>query len=103
MAEEIAIAALKKLGGEPVLRMQKEKPEETFVTDNGAWVLDVSFPDGIDDPFKLQGELEKVPGLVSRGEGEQKAYGHGLFLNLAEEVVVAGPNGVETLTPAQAA
>ncbi len=79
--------ALEKLGGAPALRKQKDK-DEPFVTDNGSYVIDVKFADGIADPKALAKELEALPGLRE----------HGLFLGMAKLVIVGTPKGPESIT-----
>jgi len=55
----------------------------SFRTDSGNYILDCRF-EGIDDPHALAARLDVRPGIV----------GHGLFLGLATDLVVAGPDGV---------
>jgi ribose 5-phosphate isomerase A len=52
---------------------------EPFVTDDGGYILDCGFGQ-IPDPASLARELEKMPGVVE----------HGLFVDMADVVVVAG-------------
>ncbi len=59
----------------------------TFVTDSEHYILDCAFGP-IASPAALDGELNRIVGLVE----------HGLFLGMASEVFVGGPNGVKTLT-----
>lgn len=58
-----------------------------FVTDEGDWILDCAFPP-IADASRLSGMLNRRAGIVE----------HGLFLGLATDLLVAGPNGVEHRT-----
>jgi len=68
----------------PKLRLQDGAPVRT---DQGNYIYDA--PCGaIDEPTKLAGALKAVTGVVD----------HGLFLNLADEALIAGPSGVERLT-----
>ena len=60
----------------------------TFVTDSEHYILDCAFGP-IADPAALDGELNRIVGLVE----------HGLFLGMTSEVVVAGQNGINTLSP----
>ncbi len=69
------------LGCKPALRQQGEAP---YVTDNGNYILDCTFPHGIDDPAALAGTLRSRPGIIE----------HGLFLNMAHEVIAATANGL---------
>jgi ribose 5-phosphate isomerase A len=72
------------LGCTPALRGGEDNP---YVTDNHNFILDCTFPDGIDDPAKLDKTLNNQPGIV----------GHGLFLNMANEVIVAGEDGIKVI------
>lgn len=68
------------LGCTPTLRERDGKP---VVTDNGNFILDCRFADGISDPAALATTLAGRAGIVE----------HGLFLNLASSVIVAGTDG----------
>jgi len=59
---------------------------EGFVTDSGNVIYDCAFG-AIRDPRLLAMALAVIPGVVD----------HGLFLNLASTLVIAGPGGVEVL------
>jgi ribose 5-phosphate isomerase A len=66
---------------------QRMKADGTpFVTDNGNYILDCHFGT-IEDPDTLDMLLKDVPGVVENG----------LFLGLADLLIVAGPDGVETI------
>ena len=58
-----------------------------FVTDSGNLIYDCGF-DAIRDARLLAFALDVIPGVVD----------HGLFLNLASTLVIAGPDGVDILT-----
>ncbi|MBX3570644.1 MAG: ribose-5-phosphate isomerase RpiA [Rhizobiaceae bacterium] len=73
------------LGGPVELRMTENGP---FVTDGGHFVLDASFG-RIRDPRALSGLLHAVPGVVE----------HGLFIGMADLVIVAGAAGAQTVRP----
>jgi ribose 5-phosphate isomerase A len=60
---------------------------DVFVTDEGNWVLDCTFPP-IADPARLSAQLSRRAGIVE----------HGLFLGLATDLVVASDAGVEHRT-----
>jgi ribose 5-phosphate isomerase A len=62
----------------------KGKP---FVSDSGNFILDCKFGP-IKDPFELARLLQARAGVVE----------HGLFLDLASEAVIAGPEGIKHLT-----
>ena len=55
-----------------------------FVTDEGNWILDCAFGP-IGDSARLGALLDRRAGIVA----------HGLFLDLATDLLIAGPNGVE--------
>jgi ribose 5-phosphate isomerase A len=57
------------------------------VTDNGNYLINCWFRDGVADPHALARLLADRPGIVE----------HGLFLGMASRVIVAGPNGVRVL------
>ncbi len=71
---------LEKLGCRPSLRMEDDKP---FITDNGNYILDCKFP-RIDDASRLARRLKAIPGVLE----------HGLFLEMADLVLVGRPQGV---------
>jgi ribose 5-phosphate isomerase A len=58
-----------------------------IVTDNGNYLARCWFPDGIADPNALAHTLSERPGIVE----------HGLFLDMAHAVLVAGAEGVRLL------
>jgi ribose 5-phosphate isomerase A len=59
---------------------------EVFQTDNGNRIVDARFP-SIRSPATLAVQIMSIPGVV----------GHGLFLGMADLVVVASEKGVRTL------
>jgi ribose 5-phosphate isomerase A len=59
-----------------------------IVTDNGNYLARCWFEDGISDPQALARSLAGRAGIVD----------HGLFLDMAHAVIVAGPEGTRTLT-----
>ena len=65
-----------------------EPDSRPIVTDNGNYLVRCWFPQGIADPYALARILADRPGIVE----------HGLFLDMADAVVVAGEGGVRTLT-----
>jgi ribose 5-phosphate isomerase A len=75
---------LASLGCTPVLRGGEENP---YVTDNHNYILDCTFPDGIDDPAELDATLNNHPGIV----------GHGLFLGMATEAIIADEDGIQVI------
>ncbi len=75
---------LRSLGAEPKLRTKTDgKP---FVTDSGNYILDCRFGP-IDDPYAMSAELKSRAGIVE----------HGLFLDLASEVIIAAGDGIRSL------
>lgn len=81
----IASGALEALGAEVSLR---RRDGDAFRTDNGNHILDARFGP-IKGPAKLAGQIGNIPGVV----------GHGLFLGMADVVLVASPKGVRTMRP----
>jgi ribose 5-phosphate isomerase A len=73
---------LETLGCEPALRGGAAQP---YVTDNGNFIIDCTFPNGIDEPVGLAQALQDRPGVVE----------HGLFLGIANEAIVANATGIE--------
>ena len=59
-----------------------------FVTENGNYLARCWFSPSISDPYSLAETLERRPGIVE----------HGLFLDMAHGVIVAGERGVRVLT-----
>ncbi len=66
-----------------------------FVTDNGNEILDLTPPRPLVDPGRTDRELRELPGVVEAG----------LFVGLAERVIVGSPDGAveERLAPGRAA
>jgi len=75
---------LRSLGAEPTLRVQRDG--EPFITDNGNHIIDCRFGI-IDDPYALSAQLKSRAGIVE----------HGLFLDLASEVIIAAGDGIRSL------
>lgn len=73
------------LGGVPNLRMAVHK-DGPVVTDNGNFVIDSDFGT-IDDPRRLNNEINAIVGAVE----------HGIFLNV-DAVHIGGADGVKVLT-----
>ncbi len=75
---------LEELGGVGDLRMAQKKAGPV-VTDQGNLVLDLTFKNGIDQPDLLESQINNIPGVLENG----------LFINLADEVLVGSvENGV---------
>jgi ribose 5-phosphate isomerase A len=77
-------AFLRSLGAEVTLR--KKQDESEYITDQGNLILDCNFG-AIANPAKLAGQLQNRAGIVE----------HGLFINLASDVIVAGKEGCRHL------
>ena len=69
------------------VRLRRDSNGDPFATDQGNWILDARFSPAIRDARELAHLLEPRAGIVA----------HGLFLNLATEVVVAGKDGVRVM------
>lgn len=59
------MAKLKKMGGNPILRMAKSKAGPC-VSDNGNFIIDVDFG-LIKKPKELNGQIKMIPGIVETG------------------------------------
>jgi len=82
-AAESTLRRIEKFGCVPKLR---ERSGIAFITDNGNLIADCRFP-RIDDPKKMEAELNLLPGVVDNG----------LFVGLAHKVIVASKAGVRTI------
>jgi len=58
-----------------------------YTTDNGNYIIDVKCAAAIADPIALAGELTNMTGVVE----------HGLFNQMASQVIVAGKGGVSVI------
>jgi ribose 5-phosphate isomerase A len=72
------------LGLTLVVRGGEETP---YVTDNGNLILDVTIAGGINNARELGAAIKNVTGVVE----------HGLFVGIADTVIVAGPEGPRAL------
>ena len=87
MARAAVMRRLAALGGQPRLRL-KAGGTEPFVTDNGAYIVDVAGL-SIADPATLETQVNQLAGVVSVG----------LFAARGADVCLLGtPEGVRTLT-----
>jgi ribose 5-phosphate isomerase A len=75
-AEPLIAARIAALGATPVLR--RDAAGNPFITDEGNYILDCQFG-AIEDPPALARTLEAMPGVVE----------HGLFIHMANVVLVA--------------
>lgn len=76
---------LRAMGAEFELRETDQG--DPFVTDGGHYILDCGFPGGIGDPGRVESRLRSFPAVVETG----------LFLGMADTVVVGGAGGVDTM------
>jgi len=72
------------MGVSLVVRGGEETP---YITDNGNLILDVSGEGEINHPAELALELKKIVGVVE----------HGLFVDMTDTVIVAGPEGPKAM------
>jgi len=85
MSQAAVARSLKKLGGEPRLRMKEGKP---LLTDNGCMILDVVGLK-IADPVQLEAQINNIVGVVTVG----------LFAQRGADIALLGTTeGVKTLT-----
>ncbi|MEO8971401.1 MAG: ribose-5-phosphate isomerase RpiA [Ktedonobacteraceae bacterium] len=76
---------LEALGASVALRLIGEN---VFITDNSNYILDCTFPGGILDALALQAAMKQIVGVVETG----------LFLHMAEQAIIGGPDGVKIVT-----
>jgi len=60
---------------------------QPFITDNHNFIVDCTFPDGIANPAELDERLHHIVGVVETG----------LFLNMARQAFIGGPEGVQII------
>lgn len=82
---QLHLPFLESLGARPTLR--EETDGAAYTTDNGNYVIDCDFPDGIDDPGALEESLRVRVGVVETG----------LFLGLTDRVIVGASEGTRIL------
>jgi ribose 5-phosphate isomerase A len=75
------LAAVESLGGAADLRQSPSG--ESFVTDDGLWILDARFATGIDDPAALDAALAAIAGVAACG----------VFAGMAERAFVGDREG----------
>ena len=75
---------MESLGGRPMLRRTPQ--DEVFKTDQGNFIIDLHMGP-IEDPRNLGLQLKSRAGIVE----------HGLFVDLASDVIAAGPSGLQHL------
>jgi ribose 5-phosphate isomerase A len=69
----------------PVL-LRRNQSGHAFVTDGGHWILDAAL-----------GRISDPPGLATRLQAIAGVVDHGLFIGLAQTVVLAAENGVRVI------
>ncbi|WP_195576771.1 ribose-5-phosphate isomerase RpiA [Paenibacillus sp. 1001270B_150601_E10] len=84
-AWEMTARHIEKLGCKAIRRADAEG--EPFITDNGNYILDCQFG-VIEEPPALEAKLQQIPGIVD----------HGLFIGLADIVIVGYEDGRVEIT-----
>lgn len=84
LARAVVTRRLEALGAKPRLR---QRDGAAFTTDCGNHILDCPFG-LIDDPEALAAAVIAIPGVVE----------HGLFIGLADEVIMASGDAIEVIT-----
>ena len=79
-------AMVREIGYEGTIGLRKGKDGKPFVTENGNLILDCAFG-RIGEPLDLAAALRIIPGVVE----------HGLFIGLADQAFIAGPDGVKEI------
>jgi ribose 5-phosphate isomerase A len=79
----VTIERLAELDAAPLLRLARGAP---FISDGGNYIVDCTFPE-IPDPGALEARLKAITGVVESG----------LFVGLADQALIGGPDGVEIL------
>lgn len=82
---QLHLPFLASLGARPTLR--EETDGAPYTTDNGNYVIDCDFPEGIDDPGALEEALRVRVGVVETG----------LFLGMTDRVIVGTQDGTRVL------
>ena len=80
---EIQVRWLDSLSGRAELWL--EEGGEPVITDNGNYLVRCWFPQGISNPYDLARHLADRPGIIE----------HGLFLDMADQVIVATADGIQ--------
>ena len=79
-------AMVREIGYEGSIGLRKGKDGKPFVTENGNLILDCVFG-RIAEPLDLAAALRIIPGVVE----------HGLFIGLADQAFIGGPEGVKEI------
>ena len=80
-----AIMRIRQLGGSPIIR-QSQRKAGPIITDNGNFILDVSF-ESIENPSKLETHLNTIPGVLENG----------LFTHQTDLVYIGEAKGVKCI------
>ena len=83
IAATLVADALRKIGGEPELRLCDEEP---FVSDNGNQMIDWRYGP-VSEPASLEHRLKSMSGVVDSG----------IFAGLAHRVIVAAAEGLREM------
>ncbi len=75
---------ISRLGANVQVRQLAGQP---FVTDNQNFIVDCTFPGGIANPEELNARLHSIVGVVETG----------LFLHMAQQAFIGGPDGVQVI------
>ncbi len=75
---------LSTLGCNPSLRV---KNGETYITDNGNYIIDCKF-EKIENPAELERKIDEIPGVVEIG----------LFVGLANKIIIGKKDKIEIMT-----
>jgi ribose 5-phosphate isomerase A len=84
-AVRVVERALVRLGAQPTLR-KKAGSADTYVTDNGLWILDCKMSP-IEDPPTLARALSSIPGVAE----------HGLFCGMVHTLIAGTDDGVKII------
>ncbi len=79
-------AAAGDVGCSGAIGLRKTTAGENFITDGGNFIVDCAFRT-IVEPESLGDVLEMIPGVIE----------HGLFIDIADTAILAGPEGVEII------
>ena len=82
MAATPVMQTVEEADATPTLRTADAK-DGPVVTDQGLWIIDAQFPNGISAPVDLDRILNDRPGVLD----------HGLFLDMATDVLTGHPDG----------
>ncbi|MDZ7759207.1 MAG: ribose-5-phosphate isomerase RpiA [Desulfovermiculus sp.] len=77
---------LVQLGAE--IKLRSKSSGDPFVTDQKNYILDCLFTPGF-EPEEMAATLSKRAGIIA----------HGLFINLATEMIIAGSQGIQVVLP----